>query len=209
MSASHSSSISHIPAATSKYSVKYGGKAIETTVTDKAAVADEWVQEIRNKYSGNAKVVVGLDVEWKPTDAINVKPATLQLCINDKCLILQLLHMEEFPTSLKRFFMDSKFTFVGVEIEKDISKITEKYGLEFRNREDIRELAMSRNKYGITGDKTSLKDLAMVVCNIHLKKPVNVQASDWEASTLSSEQVEYACMDSYASYCVGHKLVIG
>ncbi|KAI9108890.1 hypothetical protein K1719_020195 [Acacia pycnantha] len=100
------------------------------------------VQEIRNKYSRNAKVVVGLDLERRP-DAINAEQATLQLCINDKCLILQLSYMDQFPTSLKRFFiMGSKFTFVGVEIERDISKIVDKFGLEFRKSEDIRELAM-------------------------------------------------------------------
>lgn len=176
-------------------------ETMETRVTDKAAVGDEWVQDIRNKYAGKAKVVVGLDVVRKQPDGINVEPATLQLRI-----ILQLFHMDQFPTtSLKSFFMDGlQVHYVGVEVEKDIIKIS----LEFWNWEDVRELANIR--YGIIEERTGLKDVAMLICLMLLMKPTdNVGVRDWEATTLSSQQVEYACMGSYASYCVAHKLLIG
>lgn len=41
--------------------VTYDGKAIETTVTEKAAITDEWVQEILSLYA-NKLTVVGLYV---------------------------------------------------------------------------------------------------------------------------------------------------
>ncbi|KAF7838236.1 Werner Syndrome-like exonuclease [Senna tora] len=163
---------------TSKYTVKYNGKSIETTVTDKGIVADEWVQEIYSKFGGNS-TVVGLDVEWRPTfirDTSN-KAATLQLCIDDKCLILQLFYMDYFPSSLKR------------------------------KSQDMREVA--KMKWPGRFCRPGLKDLAMEVANVYMKKPKHVCMSNWEARILSEQQVEYGCMDAFASYSVGHKLQIG
>ena len=130
MSASQHSTVS-FKNITSKFIVTYRGKLIATTVTDRAIVADEWVQEITNQYARQSKVVVGLDVEWIPTSTrcTSNKSATLQLCIDNNCLILQLFYMDYFPMSLKNFFMDSKFIFVGVEVEKDTNKLGNEYGL--------------------------------------------------------------------------------
>ncbi|KAI9108926.1 hypothetical protein K1719_020231 [Acacia pycnantha] len=210
MSASLYSTITHNHN-TSKFTVTYRGKSIETTVTDKAFVAEQWVQEILNKYVKSAKVLVGLDVEWRPIFIryTSNKSATLQLCINDKCLILQLFYMDQFPKSLKSFFMDSKFTFVGVEVENDISKLGDDYGLKFRNSQDIRKLAIQTNMYWSISERSGLKNLAMIVANVQMNKPKNVSLSNWEATTLSWEQIEYACLDAYTSFCVGHKLLIG
>ncbi|KAK4264435.1 hypothetical protein QN277_025614 [Acacia crassicarpa] len=161
MSASRYSTITHNPT-TSKFTVTYRGKSIETKVTDKAFVAEQWVQDILNKYVGNSKVVVGLDVEWRPTfiPYTSNKSATLQLCIDNKCLILQLFYIDQFPISLKNFFMDCKFIFVGVGVERDISKLGDEYGLKFRNSQDIRDLAIEnkRNMYWDICDRTGLKN---------------------------------------------------
>lgn len=193
---------------TSKYIVKYDERSIETTVTDKAIVADEWVQDIYSKYGASSRVVVGLDVEWRPTFMPNTsnKSATLQLCINDKCLILQLFYMDYFPMSLKRFFMDPRFTFVGIEVDKDIDKLMNEYGFEFSKSEDIREMA--KMKWPGRFYRPGLKDLAWEVASVNMKKPKHVCQSNWEARVLSQEQVEYGCMDAFASYCVGHKLLM-
>ncbi|KAK6805102.1 hypothetical protein RDI58_002886 [Solanum bulbocastanum] len=86
MYSSYSSSSS---GTTSKYYIKFGGQTIETTVTNKAAVANEWANAMLSKYSGK-QTVVGLDNEWKPNFSryTNNKLATLQLCIDNTCLIL-------------------------------------------------------------------------------------------------------------------------
>ena len=102
---------------TSKYTVNFAGKAIETTVTDKAATANEWVLEILSMYA-NKPTVVGLDIEWRPHQIsyLSNKSATLQLCIENKCLILQLFYMDEIPEKLKAFLSDPNFTYVGIEV---------------------------------------------------------------------------------------------
>ncbi|KAF8387666.1 hypothetical protein HHK36_026320 [Tetracentron sinense] len=79
------------------------------------------------------------------------KTATLQLCVDNKCLILQLFYMDYIPQSIKSFLSDPNATFVGVEVEDD---------------------------------------------------------SDWQSRVLDEEQVEYGCIDAYASYRIGHKLIM-
>lgn len=192
----------------SKYYVSFEGKSIETTVTDKAAITSEWIEEIYSIHNGNAKVIVGLDVEWRPhpIQSMSNKSATLQLCIDDKCLILQLFYMDEIPDSLKNFLLDPKFTFVGIEVADDILKLKNEYGLDCSSSSDIRSVAKSMWPWRFR--RPGLKDLALEICGLSMKKPKHVCMSNWEARELNNNQVEYACIDAYASYKIGHKLLI-
>ncbi|XP_059652276.1 3'-5' exonuclease-like [Cornus florida] len=192
---------------TSKYSVNFAGKAIATTVTDKAATADEWVREILSIYA-NKPTVVGLDIEWRPHPirSMSNKSATLQLCIDDKCLIVQLFYVDEIPQSLKSFMADSNFTFVGIEVGDDIAKLKNEYGLECSKSEDIRVAAMRR--WPGRFRRPGLKDLALEVVGLNMRKPRHVTMSNWEARVLNENQVEYACIDAYASYRIGYKLLM-
>ncbi|PKI68314.1 hypothetical protein CRG98_011289 [Punica granatum] len=156
--------------ATSKYSVLFAGKTIETVVTDKASVIDSW------------------------------------LCIDCKCLIVQLFYVDYIPDSLKNFLMDPNFTFVGIEVGDDIAKLRDEYGLNCRKHADVREAA--KNKWPGRFRRPGLKDLAVEVAGLHMKKPRHVVMSNWEARNLNDSQVEYACVDAYASYKIGHKLLI-
>ncbi|XP_020992466.1 3'-5' exonuclease-like [Arachis duranensis] len=193
---------------TSKYTINFDGKAIETTVTDKSTIVDQWVREINILYAGKSFVVVGLDVEWRPTGIpyLSNKSATLQLCIDDKCLILQLFYIDNLPLSLKNFLMNPNFTFVGVDVADDISKIRNEYGLKCRSHADIREL--SNKKWPLRYyRKPGLKRLACGLVGLNMLKPLHICQSDWESRVLSNEQVEYGCIDAYASYKIGHKLL--
>ncbi|XAR52709.1 DNA helicase [Bertholletia excelsa] len=203
-----SSSISFNPS-TSKYSVNFAGKTIETVVTDKAATADQWVSEIYQIYGrSNSPVVVGLDIEWRPhpISYMSNKTATLQLCIDDKCLIVQLFYVDEVPASLKDFLADQQFIFVGVEVEGDITKLRNEYGLDVGKSADLRELAKAR--WPGRFRRPGLKDLAADVASLNMAKPKHVSMSNWEARVLNEGQVEYACIDAYASYKIGHKLIL-
>ncbi|TMW81207.1 hypothetical protein EJD97_011156 [Solanum chilense] len=192
---------------TSKYNVKFGGQTIETTVTNKAAVANEWANAMLSKYSGR-QTVVGLDSEWKPTLSpyTSNKPATLQLCIDNTCLIVQLFYLDEIPQTLNKFLANPNFVFVGVEVAVDILKLKNEYGLVCNSYDDIRDVAM--NKWPGRFSRPGLKELASEICGLFMTKPDHVCQSNWEASVLSDAQVEYACIDAYASYKIGHKLLM-
>ncbi|KAH1255029.1 Werner syndrome ATP-dependent helicase [Glycine max] len=98
---------------TSKYLVFYDGLTIETIITYKGSIVEEWIQAGKQR-------VVGLDTEWIPVEKTKKKVAILQLCIENKCLIIQLFHMDNIPQSLRSFLMDSNFEFVGVGVMKDL-----------------------------------------------------------------------------------------
>ncbi|KAK6921481.1 3'-5' exonuclease domain [Dillenia turbinata] len=53
-----------------------------------------------------------------------------------------------------------------------------------------------------------LKNLASEVANLHTKKTMHILMSNWEASALNENQVEYAYIDAYSSYKIGHKLLV-
>ncbi|XP_055814896.1 uncharacterized protein LOC129884637 [Solanum dulcamara] len=191
----------------SKYHIKFGGQTIETTVTNKAAVADEWANAMLSKYSGK-QIVVGLDNEWKPTFSpfTSNKSATLQLCIDNTCLIVQLFYLDEIPQILKKFLANPDFTFVGVEVGEDILKLKNEYGFVCSSQADIRDVA--KNKWPGRFSRPGLKDLASEICGLFMPKPKHVCQSNWEARVLSEAQVEYACIDAYASYKIGSKLLM-
>nr|XP_043625874.1 Werner Syndrome-like exonuclease [Erigeron canadensis] len=193
----------------SKYRVNYDNKTIETTVTKKATVVSQWVREVMLAQANEPKVVVGLDVEWRPNTVsyLTNKSATLQLCIGTKCLILQLFYMDEIPHSLKNFLLNPRFTFVGVEVEKDIEKLKNEYGLDCAKNADIRA-ATIRKWPSMYYRKPGLKHLARDVVNLHMEKPLNVCRSNWDAQVLTEDQVHYACIDAYASYKIAHKLFL-
>ncbi|XP_076900401.1 3'-5' exonuclease-like [Bidens hawaiensis] len=198
-----------IDATFSKFHVNYNGKTIETIVTIKASVTEKWVKDIMLIHSNGPMVVVGLDVEWySPTTSFMTnKAATLQLCIDTKCLILQLFYVDEFPQSLKRFLLNPRFTFVGVEVEDDIAKIKNEYGLDCAKSADIRSATIKKWPT-MYYRKPGLKHLARDVASLHMEKPMNVIRSNWEARVLAENQVEYACIDAYAWYKIGHKLFL-
>ncbi|OMO64016.1 hypothetical protein CCACVL1_22099 [Corchorus capsularis] len=187
--------------------VSFSGKNIETTVTDHASVVDAWVSNIRSMYNGQ-QIVVGLDSEWRPhhISYLSNKTAVLQLCIETKCLIIQLFYLQQIPQSLKSFLGDPNVTFVGVEVARDAEKLRNEYGLQCSRTADVRELAMNRWPWKFYR-KPGLKDIASIVVGLSMPKPMHVCKSDWQSRDLDRLQIEYACIDAYASYRIGHRLL--
>ncbi|KAF8018312.1 hypothetical protein BT93_H3261 [Corymbia citriodora subsp. variegata] len=192
--------------ATSKYKVTYDGRTIETTVTDKATVVEQWIRETLSLHT-ESPTIVGLDIEWRPhvIRSMSNKTATLQLCIDKRCLIVQLFYIDYVPELLKDFVRNPNLTFVGVEVDGDVDKLRVEYGLECAKHEDIRELAKQR--WPGRFRRPGLKDLALEVVGLVMDKPKHVSMSNWEARVLNVNQVEYACIDAYASYKIGVSLL--
>lgn len=103
--------------------------------------------------------------------------------------------------------MNPNFIFVGVGVEDDAMKLKNEYGLDCCRIGDVRDAAMNRwpERYvRLPG----LKDLAWQICGLLMRKPIHVCRSNWDARVLNEAQVEYACIDAFASYKIGHKLFI-
>lgn len=118
------------------------------------------------------------DIEWKPNriPGGTNKVTILQLtCVGSRCLILQLLHFNYIPQSLKNFLGDANKIFVGVGIEEDSRKLYRDYGIECRKFGELGPWALM-----VLGRSSSgLANLACDVGGVNMEKPCGVTLSDW------------------------------
>ncbi|KAM7463243.1 hypothetical protein LguiA_031364 [Lonicera macranthoides] len=191
------------------YDVTFFDDTIKTLVTRTPCLVFTWISDMKHLHHQRLRrLTVGLDIEWLPNSCRNQvpnPPATLQLCVGSNCLIFQLLFAPEIPQSLKNFLADTNYTFVGVEIDRDVEKLRDSYGLEVQNTVDLRGLAADRT--GKDGMRSrGLVNIAKEVLGKDFEKPKNVSWSNWAADWLSLDQIQYACVDAFVSFEIGKKL---
>ncbi|KAK8934556.1 hypothetical protein KSP39_PZI015176 [Platanthera zijinensis] len=193
----------------STFTVTFNGREnIFTTLTASGNEADLWISDIlrlRNEYH----LIVGIDVEWRPSRSRMQNPtALLQICVDHRCLLFQLLHADYIPHSLKEFLSNPRFTFVGVGINEDIERLVEDSGLMVQNAVDLRELAVQ-----MTGRlemrQMGLKTLAEEIVGVQVSKPNSVKMSRWDQEVLTLDQIMYACLDAFLSFEIGRRLYAG
>ncbi|KAG4968101.1 hypothetical protein AAZX31_12G134700 [Glycine max] len=189
---------------TSMYLVSCDGLTIETTITDKSGIVDKWIQVVSSTYAGKQRIV-GLDTEWTTAKKPKMKVAILQLCIENKCLIIQLFHMDNIPQSLRSFLMDSNFEFVGVGVINDLRMLKNDYGLECNKGIDVSLLAKEKWPHRISSG--ALKYLAKELVGLEMEKSKAVCTSEWQSKELTQTQIEYACIDAYASFKIGKMIL--
>jgi ribonuclease D len=191
--------------------VSFDDDAIHTTLTDSGNVVDSWLDEIRRVHRRRLnRLVVGIDVEWRPsTSAHDVPPvALLQICVGRRCLVFKILHADYIPESLSDFLADERFTFVGVGIRDDAAKLQSGYGLKVGRKVDLRTLAATTlQKPALRG--AGLQTLVFEVMGAKMEKPHHVRVSAWDARKLTYDQLKYACVDAFASFEVGRRLYDG
>lgn len=193
------------------YNVQFFEEEIYTTVTANSTVVTDWIDDIKYLYH-LPDVVVGLDVEWRPSHSSQPNPAaTLQLCVRDRCLVYQILRSDCVPDSLAAFLSDEYcfIEFVGVGIKQDLEKLQREYGIGGGARwVDLRGLAAEAyRREGL--ERAGLKTLASVVMGKEVEKPDAVRMSRWDQPRLTPEQVKYACVDAYLSFEIGRLLGLG
>ncbi|GER37984.1 polynucleotidyl transferase [Striga asiatica] len=191
------------------YDVLFFDDTVYTTVTHDPDVVVDWISEVESVHHRRLHhLVVGLDVEWRPSFNRNYSnpAATLQLCVGRRCLVYQLIHAPYIPKSLVDFLANPSYTFVGVGVYQDLEKIEEDYELESNNNTvDLRELAAER--YGRPDlNSAGLRTLAGVVLERDVEKPRWVTMSRWDNRWLTPAQVQYACVDAFVSFEIGRIL---
>ncbi|KAL3718778.1 hypothetical protein ACJRO7_003826 [Eucalyptus globulus] len=182
---------------------------IKAWVTDEPAVVSRWIREVKHFHHRKLRrLIIGLDIEWCLSSESNSnfpQVATLQLCVGHKCLIFQLLHARYIPKSLFMFLANMNYTFVGVGVDEDARKLTKDYGLDVSCSVDIRGLAMNRLRNDLWGYK-SLKKLFKEILHKELEKPKEITLSKWDNKVLTHRQIEYGCLDAFASFELGRVL---
>ncbi|OVA11290.1 3'-5' exonuclease domain [Macleaya cordata] len=191
------------------YSVKFYDDQVTTIVTENASAVDDWISRIYRDFNSILNhLIVGLDIEWRPTFNRNTryKVAILQLCVGRRCLIIQLLYADYIPRSLVQFLGNPSFTFVGVGIDDDVQKLVADYGLEVANTADLRISAA--NRFNMKQLKNAgLKTLAEMVLGEEIEKPRRITTSNWSVDYLNDDQILYACLDAYVSFKIGRVLM--
>lgn len=171
-----------------------------TIVTDSVETVEFWLDDVYAMEGRRPKdVVVGLDAEWKTND----KVATLQLAVQDTCLIFHIIHAKEIPEKLRSFLNDTNFIFVGVEVKDDVKKLDLDWGLKVKNFVCLYEYR--KQKYGPndTWQKEGLEVMAYRYMKKDMAKDKSITVSNWNDKNLTETQVHYAAVDAIVSKQLG------
>ena len=93
---------------------------------------------------------------------------------------------------------------VGVAPYEDGRKLNNDYGCHVFGTVDLRTAA---ERLGLPSRK-SLAALTLEYLGIQLDKILEVRCGDWNADTLTDEQIQYAACDAFASVFIDHKVNI-
>nr|XP_043616112.1 Werner Syndrome-like exonuclease [Erigeron canadensis] len=194
-----------------EYNVKFYNDTILTLVTKSPNLVDEWISKIEHIHRRHLhRLVVGLDVEWRPNPTEDVKNpvATLQLCVGRRCLVFQILHSSHIPESLVNFLRNPNYRFTGVGIWDVVFKLSNDYNLCVWKVADLRELAAE--VYDVHElNHAGLEDLTEWALDKEIYKPKTITMSNWDEECLSPDQVQYACLDAFLSFEIGRILIKG
>ncbi|KAG8093733.1 hypothetical protein GUJ93_ZPchr0012g22115 [Zizania palustris] len=187
------------------YELLFDEDFFDATLTKSGGEVESWLAETYRIHSScRHPLVVGLDVEWRPAP-VPGPVAVLQLCVDRRCLVFQIIHADYVPDALSRFLADPRFTFVGVGVRDDAAKLQVGYGLEVPRAVDLRALAADTlGKPDLR--RAGLQALVREVMGVQMDKPHHVRVSDWEKRKLSNDQFRYACADAFVSMEVGWRL---
>ncbi|KAI9159698.1 hypothetical protein LWI28_001074 [Acer negundo] len=195
------------------YDVNFFGDRIRTMVTNCPSIVESWISEIKLIHQQRLdRLIVGLDIEHHPNfNYKNEHPvATLQLCVGHRCLIFQMIHAPDIPQCLEDFLLNDKYSFVGVKVDEDAEKLKNDYNLSVGNAIDLRTLAAEHVE--VLGmnmkelKQAGLKGLSERILGKKLEKPKQIQLSKWDDRKLSSDQVQYACLDAFVSFEIARTL---
>lgn len=181
---------------------------IETVATNERDVVDKWIRQVYGRYSsfGYRKIIVGLDIEWKPYEMPQM-PRTIQLCTGKKCLIVQLplRNCKCHETLLAQFVRNKRFVFAGVAVKSDIKKIEEFSQLCFHDwgldlAAEARRMNIDcKGRYG-------LESLALNIGQLNFRKDRRMARSNWANVELDEDQIEYATRDAFVSFHIAKML---
>ncbi|KAK2414544.1 Werner Syndrome exonuclease [Trifolium repens] len=173
---------------------------VQTLVTSSPDLVDCWF--IDTEALSVSFPVIGLHIEWSSSNT----PATIHLCINNICLIYQVIHAPHVCPSLSIYLSNPRIRFVVVGIKDGIEKLQSDYSLRVANFVDLRSVAAEKLRDRKILKSTGIKMLAERVLGKVVKKPQSVVMSRWDSPWLNDDQVKYATLNAYAAFEIGRRL---
>lgn len=146
--------------------------------------------------------ILGFDCEW-----VNEGPVSLlQLAThNGVCALFRINKIGFIPPKLKELLANKRILKVGVAPFEDGQKILKDYGCTVLGTLDLRTLAERLQLPSLR----SLAAMCLEYLDIEMDKLMEVRCGDWDADTLTDEQVAYAACDAIASVLIYHQIIQG
>ncbi|KAL3147260.1 hypothetical protein ABBQ32_002751 [Trebouxia sp. C0010 RCD-2024] len=142
--------------------------------------------------------VISIDLEWKPDFMRDTsKVALMQLSSATCCLLIRTCKLgHEFPAQLLKFLRDPQHIALGFSWGSgDEKKMQKSFGI---GREQLfgRFLDLQMVSQGLGYQQMGLTRLTETVLGCPNHKSKKVSMSNWEARTLTSQQIKYAALDA-------------
>ena len=154
--------------------------------------------------SSNTLMAIGLDCEW----VVNSHVSIIQIAVkfNEKVTIyvvnlnsLRKGQNNYLPTVLDELLSHEQVMKVGSCITSiDCRKLQEDWNCGITEAQ-CRELWKEAKAVGLIEKRLSLAKMCRVVLKRELPKEENIRCSNWGATKLTQEQIDYAALDAYAS----------
>lgn len=183
------------------FNVVIFGKPVFTILTKDPEFVTWWIRQIVN--SKRDKLVVGLDIHLVNPRRL---PATIQFCIDGRCLIYHMQPTSLLPRSLQQFITDPNNIFVGVRLEYKLSVFK-----HIANFAGVVPYASLGHLAAFHCNRPELLDAEMseLALNVLGKKLVMPEVdADWDQPELLDEHVMYACIGAYVSYELGRETLV-
>ncbi|XP_076164797.1 exonuclease 3'-5' domain-containing 2 isoform X2 [Ptiloglossa arizonensis] len=166
-------------------------------LADTPEKCDYAIQCIRCNLSND---ILGFDCEW-----VNEGPVSLlQLATcNGVCGLFHIGKIGYVPHKLKELLASKRILKVGVASYEDGQKIAADYGCKVCGTLDLRTLAERAN----LPSPKSLAAMSLQYLGLEMDKLVEVRCGNWNAGTLTDEQVAYAACDAIASVLIYDQIV--
>ena len=143
----------------------------------------------------------GLDVEYttvlgsekKLKEAEKKKPAVIQVCVHDLCLVYHICHADVECEEFKQFLKGGRVKFVTVDFRND-KEILGRIGLVVGDPFDLQKEGL------VSSSQPSMLTLAAAMIDpsyAKLKKPHHEFHHAWESKTLDEDHILYTAMDAY------------
>ncbi|KOC59183.1 Exonuclease 3'-5' domain-containing protein 2 [Habropoda laboriosa] len=166
-------------------------------LADTPEKCDYAIQRIRCNLSND---ILGFDCEWANEGPVSL----LQLAtFNGVCGLFRIGKIGYIPQKLKELLASKRILKVGVASYEDGQKIIADYGCRVCGTLDLRTLA---ERVNLPSPK-SLAAMSLQYLGLEMDKLIEVRCSNWNAGTLTDEQVAYAACDAIASVLIYDQIV--
>ncbi|XP_046824735.1 exonuclease 3'-5' domain-containing protein 2 [Vespa crabro] len=166
-------------------------------LADSLEKSDYAIQRI---YCNLSDGILGFDCEW-----VNEGPVSLlQLAThNGVCALFRINKIGFIPPRLQELLASKRILKVGVAPFEDGQKIIKDHGCAVLGTLDLRRLAEC---FQLPTPK-SLAAMCLEYLGTKIEKLIEVRCGDWDADTLSDDQVAYAACDAMASILIYHQIM--